>query len=122
MVRRTMFFHILRIELVSIIHPFPASKTVDSTCRTRVGHKGDVEQCPLLDLVWHEIIHLIHRKTEVKGLQQLIILDDAYMSHLLLLLYRKEQVLFLCIYAHHSVTFTQDLHSFSHIFCLSKTA
>ena len=122
MVRRTMFFHILRIELVSIIHPFPASKTVDSTCRTRVGHKGDVEQCPLLDLVWHEIIHLIHRKTEVKGLQQLIILDDAYMSHLLLLLYRKEQVLFLCIYAHHSVTFTQDLHSFSNVFCLSKTA
>ena len=122
MVRRTMFFHILRIELVSIIHPFPASKTVDSTCRTRVGHKGDIEEFPLHNFVRHEVIHLIHRKTQIKGLQQLVILDDAHMGHLLLLLYRKEQVLFLCIYAHHSVTFTQDLHSFSHIFCLSKTA
>ena len=62
---RTVFFCRLFREFIGILHLVPAGKTLDGTCISGIGSKGDVQDFAFVNLIRHVIIHLVNGQAAI---------------------------------------------------------
>ena len=96
MIDGTILFAVGGVETVTRFEFFPSHKVLDSTGRTAVIGKGNVEQ-HLLSLITvegnrHEIVNVVNGYFGVESLYNPVINDDFQSCIVFLFLYRDEQI------------------------------